>query len=85
MNQLQRATMRLAQASNGNPVTSAAVVILFYLMFSFVEVRIEKAIFGKSFEHPLDAVFSIAFMAYAAYSVYWCALFNSVKSEGAIK
>lgn len=78
----QRATMRLAQASDGNPITSTLVVIIFYIMLSIVEANIEKAIFGSSFEHPLDAVFAVAFMAYAAYAVYWCALFNSTKTEG---
>lgn len=81
MNVLQRATCRLAQASDGNPVTSTLVVIMFYVMFSLVEANIEKAVFGSRFEHPLDAVFSVAFMAYASYAVYWCALFNSTKTE----
>lgn len=46
-------------------------------MFNFVEAGIEIAIFGKRFEHALDAVFALAFMAYSAYAVYWCAIFNS--------
>lgn len=85
MNVIQRSALRLAQASDGNPVTSTLVVIMFYVMFNLVEANIEKEIFGSRFEHPLDAVFAVAFMFYAAYAVYWCAVFNSTKSEGAIK
>lgn len=77
LNKLQLATLRLAQACDGNPVSSTFVVMLFFIMFNFVEAGVEIAIFGKRFEHALDAVFALVFMAYSAYAVYWCAIFNS--------
>lgn len=79
MNRLQTATMALAKASSGNPVMSTATVMLFYVMFNLVLASIEKLIFGERFEHWLDPVFASAFIAYSAYSVYYCALFNSRK------
>ena len=80
MNKIQTATYRLAQACDGNPVSSTVVVMLFFVMFNFVEAGVEIALFGKRFEHALDAVFALAFMAYSAYAVYWCAVFNSTKN-----
>lgn len=80
MNRLQSMTLALARASDGNPVLSTATVMLFFVMFNFVEAGIEAAIFGKRFEHFLDPVFALVFMAYAAYAVYWCAVFNSAKN-----
>ena len=62
-------------------MVSTVVVILFFLMFNFVEAGVEIAAFGCSFRHSLDAVFAAAFMAYAAYAVHWCALFNSAKAS----
>lgn len=80
MNKIQHATFRLAQACDGSPVSSTLVVMLFFVMFNFVEAGVEIALFGNRFEHALDAVFALAFMAYSAYAVYWCAVFNSTKN-----
>jgi hypothetical protein len=79
MNKMQSATFRLAQASDGNPVTSTLVVMLFFIAFNVVEAGIEKLIFGDRFEHFLDPIFALVFIGYAAYAVFWCALFNSEK------
>lgn len=79
MNKIQLATYRLAQACDGNPISSTIVVMLFFVMFNFFEAGVEIALYGKRFEHALDAVFALAFMAYSAYAVYWCAVFNSTK------
>lgn len=81
MNKIQHATYRLAQACDGSPVSSTIVVMLFFVMFNFVEAGVEIALFGKRFEHALDAVFALVFMAYSAYAVYWCAIFNGAKSQ----
>ncbi len=81
MNSIQRATLRLAQACRGNPVKSTLTIMLFYVMFNIMETLIEKLIFGERFEHFLDLVFSLAFIAYAAYAVYWCAVYNSIESR----
>lgn len=77
MGKLHDSTMALASASKGNPAISTATVILFYFLFNTVEAGIESLIFGKRFPHLLDAVFGIGFIAYAAYSVWACAIWNT--------
>ena len=82
MNKLQTATFALARASNGNPVVSTATVVLFFIMFNVLEAGVEKLLFGERFNHWLDPVFGLAFIAYAAYAAYavwWCASFNAMK------
>ena len=81
MNIIQRATYRLAKACDGSPVTSTIVVMLFYVAFNFVEANIEVLIFGEMFAHFLDPVFALAGIGYAAYSVYWCAVFNEANRQ----
>ncbi|RKQ97100.1 hypothetical protein C7446_2519 [Kushneria sinocarnis] len=66
----------LAKASGGNPVVSTVTVGIFYLMFSILEAGVEKMAFGKRFEHWLDPVFALAFMSFAAYAVWKCAIIN---------
>lgn len=77
MNPLQIATYRLAQACNGNPVSSTVVVSMFAIAFNLVEAQVERLLFGAPFAHALDPVIGIGFIGYAAYAVYWCAVFNS--------
>jgi len=79
MTKLQKMTLALAKASNGNPVISTATVMLFFVMFNMLEAGIEKLIFGERFEHWLDPFFMLAFIAYSAYAVWWCAVFNGSK------
>lgn len=79
MKPIRESVLALAAASHGNPIVSSVTVITFYVMFSFLEASAEKLIFGHRFEHWLDPIFIIAFMAYAAYSVYGCAIYNSQK------
>jgi len=79
MNKLQKMTYSLAKASDGNPFTSTITVMLFYFMFNIFEAGIEKLIFGEHFEHWLDPVFQLSFIAYSAYAVWWCAVFKSSK------
>ena len=79
MNILRRSAGALAAASDGNPVISATVVIIFYCMFNVLEAGIEVLVFGSRFEHWLDPLFVAAFIGYACYSVYACAVYNSNK------
>lgn len=60
----------VARAAKGSPLVSTALVAMFYVMFSFVEAAIERLIFGERFEHWLDPLFGVAFIAYSAYCVY---------------
>lgn len=79
LNKLQTSAYRLAQASEGNPIVSTVVVIIFYLMANVVEFAIEKVFFGGPFVHFFDVILAICAIAYGAYSVYWCAAYNSLK------
>lgn len=79
MNKLQKLTLALAKASDGNPIISTATVMLFFVMFNVLEANLEKLIFGQCFEHWLDPFFIMAFIAYSAYAVWWCAVFNGSK------
>jgi hypothetical protein len=74
--------MVLARASDGNPILTTATVILFMLLFNVLEANVEKLIFGERFEHWLDPIFISAAIAYSAYAVYACAVFNSNKKGG---
>jgi len=77
MNTLQAATLALVKASNGNPVLTTATVMLFWIMFNIFEAELEKLIFGERFAHWADPFFTLAFIAYAAYAVYCCAIVNT--------
>lgn len=69
----KRMAQRIAVASDGNPVIAAGTVFMFWLAFNLIEETVEKLIFGERFEHWLDPVFGVAFMAYAAWTVWICA------------
>ena len=77
MNKFEKGTMVLVRASSGNPVLSTATILLFYVMFNLVLAGVEILIFGERFEHWLDPIFAMLFMAYSAYAVLWCAIFNT--------
>jgi threonine/homoserine/homoserine lactone efflux protein len=66
----------LAKASGYNPFISTLVVMLFYIGFVAFEATIERLVFGERFEHWLDPIFCLIFIAYAALSVYECAYRN---------
>ena len=78
---LNKMTLALAKASGGNPVLSVATVILFFVMFNTLEAGVETLLFGEQFQHWLDVVFQVIFIAYAAYSVWWCALLNESREK----
>jgi hypothetical protein len=79
MNKIQTATLRLAQASDGNPVTTTLTVILFYVLINMLFYVIEKLFFGGQFVHVFDVFLAMAAIAYSTYAVYWCAIYNSTK------
>lgn len=58
-------------------MVTTVVVMMFYVAFNVVLASVERLFFGERFEHFLDPVFSLSFIAYAAYCVYGCAKFNS--------
>lgn len=81
LNTIQRVTFRLAQAARGNPVTTTLVILLFYIFFNFLFYVVEKLFFGAAFVHFVDIVLSVSAITYAAYAVFWCAIFNSQNSD----
>lgn len=74
---IEQSSMTLAAATKGNPVLTTITIMLFYVLFTILESGVEKLIFGERFEHWLDPFFIVCFIAYAAYSVWACAVFNS--------
>ena len=77
MNIIKKSVLALAGASGGNPIMTTIVIFMFYLGFNGLEALVEALIFGHSFKHWLDPLFIGGFIAYSAYAVYGCALFNS--------
>jgi len=77
---LHSSSLKLAAASGGNPVVSTATVMLFFVFFNIFEGTIETLIFGERFQHWLDPIFSLIFIAYAGHAVVSCAIFNSEKA-----
>ncbi|MCP5004961.1 MAG: hypothetical protein GY941_13655 [Planctomycetes bacterium] len=83
MNRYERFTLALVRASNGCPAIATITVMLFYVMVNVLEAGIETLLYGDRFHHWLDPVLQLGFIAYSAYAVYWCAIYNSsIKSKG---
>lgn len=80
MNKIQKATLHLAKSCEGSPIVTTVIVMMFFLMFSVMEATIEELIFGARFVHFLDPIFQLLFICYAAYAVYYCDVFNSLKT-----
>ena len=80
MNVLEKSALTLARASDGSPIVSTATIMLFGIMLTLLEAQVETLLFGERFEHWLDVLLMLAGIAYSAYAVWWCALFNSAKA-----
>lgn len=72
----------LASASKGQPIASTTVVLLFFVLFELFKASVERAMFGEAFPHLLDPIFSGLFIAYAAYAVRACAVYNRAVLKG---
>ena len=77
MTLIQQSAMTLAQAAGGNPIITTIVVVIFYFMVNALEVQIETLFFGERTPHWLDPVIIAAFIAYAAYAEWACAIINT--------
>lgn len=64
----------VAQSCDYCPIKSTGLVFIYFLLFSLFEAGIEQLIFGDRFLHWLDPLFSGVFIAYAACTVWVCAL-----------
>lgn len=80
MNMIHQSAMTIAAASKGNPVTATFVVILFVLGLQAISMTVERLVWGERFERWLDVVMLVASIAYAAYTVYACAIYNSLNN-----
>ncbi|WP_348720356.1 hypothetical protein [uncultured Alcanivorax sp.] len=76
MNPLTKSAYVIAAASKWNPIIAIIVVFLFFLAFNQLEATVELLLFGKRFEHWLDPLFMLAWMAYAGAAVWYCAAHN---------
>ena len=74
---IENSALILAQAAKGNPVVTTITVILYMFVFNLFEASIEAMVFGDRFSHWLDPMFTAAFIAYGAYSVWACAVYNT--------
>lgn len=81
MSIIHKSAMVLAKASDGNPLLSVGTVMLGFVMFNVFEALVETLVFGERFEHFLDVIFNMAAIAYAGYSVYACAIYNTAQRE----
>lgn len=81
LNRIEKLTLALVRASDGNPVISVLTLMLFYVMFNFLEAQVEMLIFGERFEHWLDPLFVLVLIGYSAYSVWWCAIYNTMSED----
>ncbi len=71
----------LAAAANGSPLITTCTVMLYWVFFTILEASVEAMIFGERFEHWLDPIFVCCFIAYSAYSVWGCAVYNSSRGK----
>ena len=78
---LQIATLVLVKASDGNPVTTTVVVMLFCVMANVAMYVVEKLFFGGPFVHFFDLILMLFGIAYSGYAVYWCAMYQTEKSK----
>lgn len=72
MDILVSASNIVARAAGGNPAISTLTIFIFYLAFNKLEAMIETLIFGERFEHWLDPIFILAFIGFAAMTVWSC-------------
>ena len=78
---ITKSARTIAAASNGNPVIAMLVVFLFYLATNGVFALVETLVWGYRFEHWGDVPTALAFMAYAGYVVWHCAVHQILKEE----
>lgn len=72
MNTIYAWAKTIAIASDNHPLIAAFVVFLLYIGFSYIESQIESVIFGESFFHPLDVIFSLLFFAFYLNVLHQC-------------
>lgn len=74
---IQKTARVVAAASNGNPVTSTVLIILFVFGIDFLFGVVETLIWGETFKHWLDAVLLAVSIVFAGMTTYECALHNA--------
>lgn len=81
VNILEESALTIVRSTGANPVTSIIVVMLFYIMVNITEGQIEKLIFGERFEHWGDPIIALLFIAYSAYTVWFCAAYQIAENK----
>ena len=81
MRPITKSAVILARACQGNPVLAMIVVAFFYLATNAIYAMIETLIWGDRFLHWFDIPTALAFMAYGAYAVYYCAAYHKYREE----
>lgn len=72
-----RAARIVAAASNGNPLKSTGLVIMFVFGINLLFAVVETLIWGEMFQHWLDVALLVAAIVFAGMSAYECAVYNN--------
>lgn len=71
--------VRCAFYNQGKKLYCAVDVFIYYMFFIFIEVEVEKIIFGEYFPHILDPFFLAAFCIYYYICTEACDYYNNRK------
>lgn len=72
-----KAARIVAAASNGNPLKSTGLVILFVFGINLLFAVVETLIWGEMFQHWLDVVLLVASIVFSGMAAYECAVYNN--------
>ena len=64
----------IAKSASFNPIVAITVTWLFWLMLQIDFIAVEKIIWGEEFQHFLDYVSLVVFIALSCAVVWVCAL-----------
>jgi hypothetical protein len=81
INYVKKSARILVEASDGNPAITVATILLLIFVFNLFECVVENLIFGESFVHFLDLLFTAAFITYTLYAIRECAEYNKTKER----
>jgi hypothetical protein len=71
-------SVRCAFHNQGKKLYCAVDVFIYYMFFMFIEVELEKIIFGEYFFHILDPFFLVGFCIYFYICAEACDYYNNV-------
>ena len=71
--------LSIADDCRGNYFRAFVTLVVWYVLFTVVEVAVEKLFFGHRFEHSLDWVFVGMFSVYGVIVMHCCNFLNRFK------